>query len=428
MEQATLSGARANHASVMDAVEGGLWRLGNDELLALARTSMMTQAQSQAAHLSVVAEIEARGVAASVGALDTKNLLRTKLNITPSLAAEQARLAAAFAAGAADTGQALAEGRIHYEQATTIVRILGALPTKATVEDHAFAQKVLLEAAEKVDAKRLRKLKRSLHDGIDPDGPEPTETRKACTAHVRDNGDGTETLTWTDTVDAMAMLRAVIERHYAPVQGEPDETPCTPGQRRAAALREAIALVLRTGQLPKRRGQRPHLNVTLTAATLKGEPGAPPATTSGGQVLTPAQVQRIACDADVTPIILNGKGVPLWVGRKYRTVTPGQWTALVVRDGGCVFPQCDRPPDLCEAHHLIPWLPDLGPTDLDNLALFCFGHHDVAHEQGWHARMGPDGHPEVIPPPWVDPQQRPRRNEYWRIQRQLTLGIDLPRP
>src|SRR5882757_7637109 len=239
MEQATLPGARENHATVIDAVDGGLWRLGNDELLALARTSMMTQAQSQAAHLSVVAEIEARGVAASVGALDTKNLLRTKLNITPSLAAEQARLAAAFAAGAADTGQALAEGRIHYEQATTIVRILGALPTKATVEDHAFAQKVLLEAAEKVDAKRLRKLKRSLHDGIDPDGPEPTETRKACTAHVRDNGDGTETLTWTDTVDAMGMLRAVIERHYAPVQGEPDETPCTPGQRRAAALREA---------------------------------------------------------------------------------------------------------------------------------------------------------------------------------------------
>src|SRR4051794_10723813 len=148
----------------------------------------------------------------------------------------------------------------------------------------------------------------------------------------------------------MAMLRAVISKHYAPVQGEPDETPRTPGQRRADALREAIALVLRTGQLPKRRGQRPQIHVTMTAETLKGEPGAPPATTATGQVLTPAQVQRIACDADLTAIILNGKGVPLWVGRKYRTVTPGQWAALVVRDGGCVFPQCDRPPDLCEAH------------------------------------------------------------------------------
>jgi len=105
MEQATLPGARENHATVIDAVDGGLWRLGNDELLALARTSMSNQAQSQAAHLSVVAEIEARGVAASVGALDTKNLLRTTLNLSPSLAAEQTRLATAFAAGAADTGR-----------------------------------------------------------------------------------------------------------------------------------------------------------------------------------------------------------------------------------------------------------------------------------------------------------------------------------
>jgi hypothetical protein len=214
MEQPTLPGGGENHATVMDAVEGGLWRLGNDELMALVRTSMRNQAQVQAAHLTVVAEIEARGVAQSVGALDTKNLLRTALNITPSLAAKQTRMAVAFSAGAADTGQALAEGRLHGEQAEAVVEILNGLPSKATVEDYAFAQKVLLEAADQVDAKRLRKLKRSLHDAIDPDGPEPTETRKACAAHVRDNGDGTETLTWTDTVDAMAMLRAVIERHY----------------------------------------------------------------------------------------------------------------------------------------------------------------------------------------------------------------------
>jgi hypothetical protein len=164
----------------------------------------------------------------------------------------------------------------------------------------------------------------------------------------------------------------------------------------------------------------------MTAQTFTGDPDAPPATTAGGQVLTPTQVARIACDADVTPIILNGKGVPLFLGRKYRTVTPAQWAALVVRDGGCVFPQCDRPPDLCEAHHLVFW-ENGGPTDLANLALACFNHHDFAH-QGWQIRMAPDGLPEIIPPVWNDPQQRPRRNEYWRLQRQPTLGIDLPRP
>jgi hypothetical protein len=422
----TFPGLVENTATAVDAVCGGLGRLGNEALIELARTGARNQAQQQALYLAVIAEVEARGVAESLGALDTKNWLRSTLNVSPSAAARQVRVAVALAGPAADTGSALAAGEILDEQANVICEILNGLPGCATLEDYEFAQKTLLKAAEDLDAKNLRKLKPSLHNAIDPDGPKPTEGRKACTAHIRDNHDGTETATWTDTVEVMAMLRAVISKHYAPVQGEPDEIPRTPGQRRADALREAIALVLRTGQLPKRRGQRPQIHVTMTAETLKGEPGAPPATTATGQTLTPTQVQRIACDADLTAIILNGKGVPLWVGRKYRTVTPGQWAALVVRDGGCVFPQCDRPPDLCEAHHLRPWIPD-GPTDLDNLALLCFGHHDTAHG-GWQVRMGPDDLPEVIPPAWVDPRQRPRRNEYWRLQRQLTLGLEMPRP
>jgi HNH endonuclease len=41
-----------------------------------------------------------------------------------------------------------------------------------------------------------------------------------------------------------------------------------------------------------------------------------------------------------------------------------------VRDGGGVFPGCDRPLAWCEAHHIQHWL-DGGPTDLANLALLC---------------------------------------------------------
>jgi len=208
----TFPGLRENLPAAVDAVEAGLRHLRDEDVMALVGNTAKVQAQAHALHLAAVAELEARNIAQSVGALDTKNLLRATLNLSPSLAAEQTRMAVALSGPAADTGQALAEGRIHGEQAKVTVEILNGLPAKATLEDHAFAQKVLLEAAEQVDAKRLRKLKRSLHDAIDPDGPEPTEVRKACAAHVRDNGDGTETLTWTDSVDAMGMLRAVIER------------------------------------------------------------------------------------------------------------------------------------------------------------------------------------------------------------------------
>ena len=63
--------------------------------------------------------------------------------------------------------------------------------------------------------------------------------------------------------------------------------------------------------------------------------------------------------------------------------------------------------------HRIPW-EEGGPTDLDNLLLMCGYHHDVIHHGHWQVEFGPDGHPEVIPPPWIDPHRRPRRNHYWR--------------
>jgi 5-methylcytosine-specific restriction protein A len=54
----------------------------------------------------------------------------------------------------------------------------------------------------------------------------------------------------------------------------------------------------------------------------------------------------------------------------------------MVRDGGCVFPGCDRKPKWCDAHHLKPWEDD-GPTDLDNGCLLCRRHHTLIHHRGW---------------------------------------------
>jgi hypothetical protein len=81
---------------------------------------------------------------------------------------------------------------------------------------------------------------------------------------------------------------------------------------------------------------------------------------------------------------------PLEVGRTSRVVRAGQRAALAVRDGGCGFPGCTRPPAWCEAHHLRHWLHG-GPTDLANLALLCRAHHRAVHEGGWRLHRGPDG-------------------------------------
>jgi hypothetical protein len=115
-----------------------------------------------------------------------------------------------------------------------------------------------------------------------------------------------------------------------------------------------------------------------------------------------ARLQTAA--ARLPPILGGAPSRPLDVGRTTRVVQPAQRSALAVRDGGCVFPGCQRPLAWCEAHHLWHWL-DGGPTDLDNLLLLCRAHHRAVHDGGWQLTRGPDGRLTATPP------DRPRRRQ-----------------
>ena len=101
--------------------------------------------------------------------------------------------------------------------------------------------------------------------------------------------------------------------------------------------------------------------------------------------------------AVLPPTLGGAPSQPLDVGRSTRVVQPSQRAALAVRDGGCVFPGCDRPLAWCDAHHLEHWV-DGGPTDLANLALVCRAHHRTVHEDRWHLARGPDGRFTATPP------------------------------
>ena len=140
----------------------------------------------------------------------------------------------------------------------------------------------------------------------------------------------------------------------------------------------------------------------------------PGGTTEDGTHLSPAAVRRLACDADLIPVALGGRGQVLDVGRTNRLVTTAIWTALVCRDQHCAFPGCTRPPVMCHAHHIIHWA-DGGTTALANLVLLCGHHHRTIHHTPWQVRTNPaDGRPEFRPPPKHGAQQdwirsRPRR-------------------
>ena len=110
----------------------------------------------------------------------------------------------------------------------------------------------------------------------------------------------------------------------------------------------------------------------------------------------PETARRLACDANVVRVVTGGASEPLDVGRASRTVSPAQRRALTIRDRGCVFPGCDRPPGWCDGHHIVHWA-DGGPTDLANLALLCHHHHKAMHEGGWTHGPRPRRQPGVHP-------------------------------
>jgi len=99
--------------------------------------------------------------------------------------------------------------------------------------------------------------------------------------------------------------------------------------------------------------------------------------------ITLAKLGEYLCEGGTVTIGFDHHGNPLDVGREQRLYTRAQRTALGVRDGGCRFPGCDKPPSWCEAHHIHYWARDQGPTTIDNGILLCRYHHMLMHHNGW---------------------------------------------
>lgn len=109
----------------------------------------------------------------------------------------------------------------------------------------------------------------------------------------------------------------------------------------------------------------------------------------GGSVLPVETVRRLACDANIIPVVLNGSGVALVVGRAKRLATAHQRRALAARYETCAIPGCAVLFHRCEPHHLRPWESG-GGTDLSNLLPLCVRHHHAVHEGGWTLEVDPD--------------------------------------
>jgi hypothetical protein len=110
--------------------------------------------------------------------------------------------------------------------------------------------------------------------------------------------------------------------------------------------------------------------------------------TSYGADLPPDTIRRLACEADIIPVVLDGRSVPLDVGRAKRLATVHQRRALEAVHDSCAVPHCDVGFSRCVIHHLHPWEHG-GGTDLSNMVPLCSTHHHAVHEGGWTMHLDP---------------------------------------
>jgi hypothetical protein len=117
------------------------------------------------------------------------------------------------------------------------------------------------------------------------------------------------------------------------------------------------------------------------------------------------KLQEYLCEGGTISVTLDAIGQVVDEGREQRLFTKAQRTALGVRDGGCRYPGCNKPPSWCEAHHIHYWARDHGTTDIANGILLCRYHHMLTHTQGWEIIRDESGDYWLTPPQHHDPKQ-----------------------
>lgn len=332
------------------------------------------------------------------------------------------------AAGAVRTGEqahalpesttALREGRIGFAHLSMLARTAEAVTADArgAATGPHFDERPLLELAQEHSVSRFRHDCAHARHAADAPG--------FLAAHVSDTELGALELV---PVDRGVMLHGVLDEvggaalrtALEPLAGKsgPDDT--RPRSKRLAdALVELAHHGLDSGVLPSQAGQRPHLQVTATVDTLVGAHGAPAGELVFANPVPAATVQRLACDASVTRVLMDAKSAIIDVGRARRIPSAATRRALIARDKGCAWPACERPPSWTAAHHLHHWAHG-GRTDLKNLALLCHRHHFMVHERGWRVLRAHDGRLLAVPPLQGSavPPPAPLRADLSRTQR-----------
>jgi hypothetical protein len=273
------------------------------------------------------------------------------------------------------TREALAEGEL---AESAVALLVSARETNS--QEFAEAESLLVEAARELEPRDLRRAVAYWREAADQEEALLNQERawerrrlhvsQTMFGMVRVDGD-------LDPETGQTLISALRAVQDADARNGDSDASRTPAQRRADALHELCRQWLDRVDRPFVAGERPHLNVLVDLQAIEGKTGRTCELEDVGPV-HPEMVRRLACDASVSRVIVQGLSEPLDVGRRTAVVPAGIRRALIVRDRHCRFPGCGRPPSWCDGHHVVHWA-DGGETAPSNLVLLCRRHHRMVH-------------------------------------------------
>ncbi|MCW2647332.1 MAG: hypothetical protein JWP07_3441, partial [Pseudonocardiales bacterium] len=271
-------------------------------------------------------------------------------------------------------------------------------------------QQSLVEQAHSVSPVQLAQAARAMAYALDQDGVlvEEHDRHRRRGLQITRRTDGSARLAGDLTAICAEALLSTLEPLAAPAPAQDGaKDPRTCGQRWHDALHDAALIALRSQQLPDCAGFAATIVLHMTPQQVDTGTGLV-TTGHGAQISVPEALTRFG-DARILPVLLGDTGQIIAHGHTRRIFTEGQRLAMTARDLGCSFPGCTHPPTRCQAHHITDYT-ITRKTSIDDGTLVCGFHHREHPKLGWTCHMI-NGIPHWKAPPWLDPQQTPRRNQ-----------------
>jgi len=328
-----------------------------------ALQALVVELQAQAdrldaLRLSVLGEWDARAVWALDGACNGAGWLAAQGNVGRAAMsgflhdAHRLRHMAATAA-------AVADGRLAPAKARLLARAVNDRTREAFIRD----EQLLVDTIARLPVDDAAQVVRFWQRSADENGTDPRD-RDANALWLSQSFDGRWHLKGNLDVESGSVvydvLSGVVEqaRRVRREQGE-DLTGMGPRLRADGLVDIARRCTAAADSSPS---ARPLVWVIAGEEQLRTGKGV--CELAGGGPISAMTAQRLACDCDIAKLLMDPTGNEINLDRAQRRVSSTQRRLLWLRDGGCMFPGCGRPPGWCEAHHIVFWESG-GLTNLD---------------------------------------------------------------